>query len=300
MPFGPPLLLASNIFLYLSLSFLAIVAARGCDKTFILATANLFLAGLLYLGESFRPRTRAYSSHTYPIILIWSLVYCLIYECFIYFGDFIAPCSVMIAEALAPFLLIFYTKSDPGDSLRKFMVQLSPAVLLIVIFILDFMHLQQFSWKVLLPLVLVVPFAASQMCARSLARISTDAIWIQMRMALFRGAMLLSLALVQANREMGRNLHVDVFPTAVLAGGILLTQACYLGGLRRCSPLFSALFLSTSVPIAIFADRLAFIKTVHHPASFWVAILFCTAIGVEFLWTSHLGKDDDLSREAGV
>ena len=296
MLLGPLLILASNICLYFSLSLVATLAARGCDKTFILATANLLLAAILYVGNRLSPRTKNHSSHTHFVILIWSLTYCIIYESFIYFGDSIVPCSVMIAEAIAPFLLLCFFKNDFRTSFSALLIQLSPATLLILIFILDLMHLPRFSLKILLPLVLVVPFAASQLCARSLSRVSTEAVWIQMRMALFRGAMLLALALVQANRATSRNLYVEVFPTALLSAGMLLTQACYLGGLRRCTPLLSALFISTSVPIAIFADRLAVIKTVHHPASFWVAILFCTAIGVEFFWSSHVRKTTSFLR----
>jgi hypothetical protein len=278
---GPAVLLANNVLLYVVLAWLSKCAADSLDRTLLLSVANLGLAAMLFIPK-LRGESLLLNRKTTVALLGWSVAYSLTYGAFVRWPEIISVWTLIAAQACAPLAAIFVSgdhRKDPGSFFRRIVLS-SPIVLLLGIAFLEWRISRQGRIDALVALILVLLFGLSQSCARVVARNSPSPMWGPPRLAFLNGVMLFIFWSVVGPARVHGNRLTLLLGAAFLSIAIFVLQATYLFALAKTPPFLAGLLLSACVPISIFGDRILRTGPPHPPLSFWLSVGFSVATGL--------------------
>jgi hypothetical protein len=276
---GAVALIANGLLLYAILAWLKGVAPSAFGRVLILALGNLLLT-LWLVVPGIREGKLLPNWSTSLALLGWSASYCVIYGAFVIWPDLIAVWVLILAQAAAPPLAVFFAgdhRRDASSERRKLIVW-SPILCLFAIAYFEWRNSRTLA-SPLVPLVLTILFGFSQSCARVVARAAPTPFWAPPRLAFANGIFLFIFWVIFHKDE--RLSPAEITLNAILLSvGILILQALYLFGLARATAFLSALMVSASVPIAMLCDRVSGRGLPHASLSLWLAVLFMVATGL--------------------
>jgi drug/metabolite transporter (DMT)-like permease len=258
---GPLTLIASNLILSGSLLWLRGYSHKPEQSTFILTASNLIISLLLLSkrisGRPVLPKTRG----VLTAVLLWAVSYCVGYYIFLAYPGAIRLSHFIIVQSLAPLCAVLLSGDwkNAESSLGGVLVSSFPIVfLLLIAWAIPIPAEQQQSgawvkWAVIF--IIFLSFLVARTAARVVVR-THNAFWLQSRLGLLTGVILLIIQGAQ-----GELARIDFDFSALLAalalGSLIVAaQAAYMYGLSRTAPVISALFISTSIPIAILMESL--------------------------------------------
>lgn len=215
----------------------------------------------------------------FVLIFFWSLIYCFTYFVFAHFNQYLYVPHLMLAQAQAPFVVLFFKQSWRRDALKKEnLVEIILPSLFLFLLLYSLNGYDSFSWiKYALTTVLMLAFIASQYCYRAVST-GTPSVF-QVMHTLVCSIMFLPFLLTESI-----NAHTNLL---YLAGGIVVIGVCIilvqrgmLYGINHTTPLFSALLISTAIPISFITE---FLMNSKSGVTYWqlvMSALYCVVIFV--------------------
>lgn len=223
------------------------------NSTLPLILGNAFCSlALLSKGNSSRPRIRTEFRDGISIIL-WSFSYCACYYLFFKYKSDIALSHLIVAESITPIISVWLTGEMTSIKPKKALnAGLSIGLLLVVA--MNEWSKSEGEYLTLRRLVVfglvMVCFLVSQVTSRILAN-TKGALWVQPRLA-FLNVIGLSLFFIVNENIYSFSIGTNLAIYGVITGFLVLSiQVFLLWGLRMSNPVYSALVLSSSVPISV-------------------------------------------------
>lgn len=229
-----------------------------------------------------RPKSRAYielnphKAWKWKWISIWATSVTMIYAVFLINPNLITLSQLIIAQSLIPLLAVIAsgdTRSKAGrqESLGK----LIPLTLLLVLAWLQ-PHDARTSGTVFAFALICGCFFLAQLSMRKLARLQ-DSFWVLPRFALLAMVLVFMTGSLFAKTIVQPQSGELIFYGAMAGLLLFLIQGGYFYGIAQTPPLLSAIALSSSVPISIFAEW-SWLGREVSAAEFSLAMGYCLSI----------------------
>ncbi len=260
--------------LELQLSTLFLVVVLIANKTYaatqssglsLFACSFLLAAIFLFFGYWSKERklnTSSIFSLKDSVLVLWSLSILLSYSSFIIFPEKIYPHHLLMARCFAPVLAVLFvetTKTLVISRLQKLLITLA-LILLTAIFISVFLESSTpFFSEVLIVCILFIFQTTGQSCARISAKIGSP-YGQSMKLSLLNSIGFFGLAFLFSNEVPALPSKIGLILTGL---SIIFIYYFTISGIKKISPILSAFFISTGVPVTIIAEHLLF----EHPYS---------------------------------
>jgi drug/metabolite transporter (DMT)-like permease len=250
---GPGLILFSN---FAAIATLTVLRFQPSPFSMQLLTFGNLVCGAMLIFPSISGRpVLPTDSKSGLAILLWACCYCVNYILFVLYPSFLSLSDFIIAQSVAPTLAVLISGDwrSENDRLRKLLINCGAITALLFLAILKrdvsrASHFVFLSFMTATACSLGTNFAARSLTGRA------GPIWIQARVALLSGCFL-SLFVCLTYGAQGLENFGSSFLLGLLTGfAILLVQSSFLFGLKNSAPYLSALLLSSSVPISLFAE----------------------------------------------
>jgi hypothetical protein len=210
----------------------------------IVASYSFFIKPKQYMAQ-----TKSF----YTILLLWSFSYCFIYVVFTVYNRYLYVPHLVLIEAIAPFVVLFFNKEWRKNLLKKENF-LESAIPLFFLLLLLF-HLngttENSAIKYGLTFLLIIAFIISQYCYRVVS--TGNPATFQVMHSLFSCLILVPFIFTQ---HINPSANIYYLASAVLLIGvaIILCQRSILFGIHYTSEIFSALLISTAIPLSYLTE----------------------------------------------
>lgn len=292
---GPAAIMGSNI-VFLSNTFLSRSHNASDDARLITFwIANILLATLTFMKpSSINVETNQTSYVDHIAVTIWGLSFTTIYSLLILYPDIVTIPHLILAECLAPILMIpFFKQSSSHSNFRGSLT--APALCLTLLAFITWSIWDSGStasfetgWPYFA--LIAVLYTTSQSMARFLSS-RRPATWAPIRMSLVAsfgiGALVLSRTPIDTLINVLKNYGLWLLAPA-MACLSLMNRSFFMVGLKRTSPILAALIINTTLPLSIVFNAFETGKVLKMPLI--ASISYC-AVATLFVYFNVVKKE---------